>query len=240
MYDYDEWATVYDQFAKGVQDDIVFYKKEAKKARGKVLEVACGTGRVYLELLKAGVDIYGFDISSKMLAVLNEKAKKAGLKTKVKRADMRAFKFNCKFSAVLIPYRAFLHNITIEDQLKTLKNIHRHLLPNGKLILNFFYPLWEVIFKTYGKILKTKVGNMTMITKSQFVNQINQIIGVNFKFKKGSKIVMQTNFQLAHIYKREFELLLKLAGFKKWKVYGGFNYKPLKSREQEMVWVAEK
>lgn len=240
MYTYDEWAKVYDRFSAYLKEDIAFYKKEAKKTNGKVLEVACGTGRVYLELLKAGVDIYGFDISEKMLAVLNEKAKKAGLKAKVRKADMRDFKYPNKFSTIIIPYRGFLHNISIEDQLKTLKNIYKHLLPNGKLILNFFYPLWEIILKNYGKTEKTKVGDLIMNSKSEFEDEINQIVEVNIEFSKNSKVIMKSKFQLAFIYKREFELLLKLAGFKKWKVYGGFHYEPLKSRKQEMVWIAEK
>jgi hypothetical protein len=58
--------------------------------------------------------------------------------------------------------------------------------------------------------------------------------------KKNNKIVWSMKVKLAFIYKREFELLLRLAGFKKWKVYGGFNYEPLKSYKQEMVWIIEK
>ena len=45
---------------------------------------------------------------------------------------------------------------------------------------------------------------------------------------------------LCYIYKKEFELLLRLAGFKKWRVYGGFNKEKLKDEKQEMVWIIEK
>lgn len=240
MYSYDDWAKIYDKFSANYKPDISFYTKEAKKAKGKVLEIACGTGRVYLEVLKTGVDIYGFDISRKMVALLKEKAKRAGLKPKVKAADMRRFKYKEKFAAIIVPYRAFLHNTTVEDQLATLKNIRRHLLPKGKLILNFFFPLWEYILKNYGKTEKTKFDGITMFSQSRFADEINQVVSVNFKFLKNAKTFMKTSFNLALIYKREFELLLRLAGFKKWKVYGGFSYEPLKSREQEMVWIIER
>ena len=137
-----------------------------------------------------------------------------------------------------------MHNLTIEDQIKTLKNIRNHLAPNGKLILNFYYPNPEVILKTYGKeikeIIKSKDKKYTLINKSYFVDEANQIIEFINILKEKDKTIWKDKFQLAFIYKREFELLLRLAGFKKWKVYGGFNYKPLKSYKQEMVWIIEK
>ena len=35
------------------------------------------------------------------------------------------------------------------------------------------------------------------------------------------------------------KLLLRLVGFKKWNVYGEYNYEPLESYRQEMVWIIE-
>lgn len=244
MKNFDEWAKFYDLICGKFKADVEFYKKEAKKARGKVLEIACGTGRVYLELLKKGIDTYGIDISRNMLNVLRKKAKELGLKPKVYLADMRNFKLKHKFSLIIIPFRSFLHNLTIGDQLKALKNFKRHLLPKGKLILNFYFPNPEVILKTYGKeikkLVKTKKEKFMWIKKSYFVDEPNQIVEFITKIIKGNKVVMKDKLRIAFIYKREFELLLKLAGFKKWKVYGGFNYQPLKSYKQEMVWVVEK
>jgi hypothetical protein len=52
--------------------------------------------------------------------------------------------------------------------------------------------------------------------------------------------VAEFKSELAYIYKREFELLLRLAGFSSWQVYGGFEYQPLDSINQEMVWIINK
>ena len=43
--------------------DVQFYSRLVKEVSGKVLEIACGSGRVYLDLLKEGADIYGIDMS---------------------------------------------------------------------------------------------------------------------------------------------------------------------------------
>jgi len=222
---FDKFAKDYDNIFNVYKEDINFYKKEALRSKGKVLEIACGTGRVYLELLKSGIDVYGIDISNEMLKVLKEKAEKLNLHPQIYKKNMKNFNLNDKFSLIIVPFRSFLHNLIIEDQIKTLKNIKKHLTKRGRLIINFYYPNPEMIAQTKDKSKKNKSGTF-------FVNRIDQIIETI-----GSQSI---RFKTSFVYKREFELLLMLAGFKKWKVYGGFNYKPLKNFKQEMVWIIEK
>ncbi len=240
---FDKWAKFYDIIYKNQKEDIKFYKKEAKKAKGRVLEVACGTGRIYLELLKERIDVYGIDISKALLDVLRQKAERLGLVPKVYQGDMRNFNLKKKFSLIIVPFRSFLHNLTVEDQLTTLKNLRKHLKPKGRLILNFFFPDPEVIVnykKGNRKIIKTNKGKFYFINKTRFIDEPNQIVEFSEVLRKGSRTIYKNKFQIAFIYKREFELLLRLSGFKKWRVYGGFNYKPLNSYKQEMIWIIEK
>ena len=240
----EKWSKVYDLIYKDYQKDINFYKKEAKKANGRVLEIACGTGRIYLELLKEGVDIYGIDLSKDMLKVLKEKAKNIiGLRPKVRKADMRNFKFDYKFSLILVPFGSFLFNLTSKEQIKTLISIKRHLIPGGRLILDFFYPDPKFIAKTYGKwqkrVVKDKNKKLVLFYKTYFIDESNQIVELMSLLKERDKIILKFKLRLALIYKKEFELLLNLAGFKKWKVYGGFNYQSLGSCKQRLVWIVE-
>ena len=243
---FEKWAEVYDTIYGKYKDDLDFYKKQAHMTKGKVLEIACGTGRIYLELLKEGIDAYGIDVSRNMLKILIEKARRLRLTPKVVRADMRNFKFNTKFSLIIIPFRSFLHNLSLNDQIKTLKNCKEHLKSGGRLILNFFFPNPEVIVKNYGRekedrIIELNGEKYILTSKSYFVDEADQIVEFIQTLKReNGEIVWRSKFQIALIYKREFELLLRLAGFKKWNVYGGYNYEPLESYRQEMVWVIEK
>ncbi|MEM2880387.1 MAG: class I SAM-dependent methyltransferase [Candidatus Methanomethylicaceae archaeon] len=240
--EYDAWAKVYDIIYGGYKEDIEFYKREAKKASGKVLEVGCGTGRIYLELLKEGIDVYGIDISQCMLDELRTKAKALGVEPKVSLGDMRNFRLKERFALIIVPFRSFLYNLTSEDQLKTLKNFRRHLQKGGRLILNFFYPDIERMM-SFGKesedLIVTDKGEYGLREKSYFVDEINQIIETLAVVYKEGEVFWKGTYRYALIYKREFELLLRLAGFKKWEVYGGFDYRPLTSYKQEMVWIAE-
>jgi len=241
MADYDKFASTYDLLHESTAFDVPFYMSEAKKVRGPVLEVACGTGRIYLRLLEAGVDAYGIDMSKGMLSELQKKASARGFKPKVKLADMRNFRLNKKFSLIIIPFRSFLHLLTIDDQLAALKCFRRHLAPRGKISLNFFYPSREVISKNYGReVLRAKKDGLEWKDFSDFEDEPNQIVKSRTRAVKNGRTVAQWRYKLAFIYKREFELLLRLAGFSKWQVYGGFKKEKLTSSRQEMVWIIEK
>ena len=50
-----------------------FYLKKIKESKGPVLEIGTGTGRFFLEALKAGADIYGIDVSENMLQILKKR-----------------------------------------------------------------------------------------------------------------------------------------------------------------------
>ena len=120
-------------------DDIPFYVEQARAAQGPVLEVACGTGRVYLPMLQAGVDADGFDLHPGMLEVLKQKADALGLKARVSQADMRDFTLPRRYKLITIPFRAFFHNVTTEDELRTLRCCRQHLEPGGRLVLDLFH-----------------------------------------------------------------------------------------------------
>src|SRR5471032_1573012 len=53
--------------------DVAFWRGVARAARGPVLELGCGTGRVSLPLARSGVRVVGIDRSAPML----DRAKKA-------------------------------------------------------------------------------------------------------------------------------------------------------------------
>ncbi|NLY88950.1 MAG: class I SAM-dependent methyltransferase [Firmicutes bacterium] len=65
------WPLIYDQFNHGRHEqELEFYRRVLKNRTGKVLEIACGTGMIFLKLLSEGIDIYGRDISEPMLDIL--------------------------------------------------------------------------------------------------------------------------------------------------------------------------
>ena len=62
---WDEYAPFYDwENARTLgRRDVAFWQRVAKGAKGRVLELGCGTGRISLPLARAGIPIVGIDRS---------------------------------------------------------------------------------------------------------------------------------------------------------------------------------
>src|SRR5882672_9555999 len=67
---WDEYAPFYDRENAQTlgRRDVPFWRRVAGAARGPVLELGCGTGRVTRPLARAGIEIVGIDRSAPMLA----------------------------------------------------------------------------------------------------------------------------------------------------------------------------
>ncbi|MFX1299012.1 MAG: methyltransferase domain-containing protein, partial [Promethearchaeota archaeon] len=67
MSNVENWIKFYDIIYSSHVRDVNFYKKEAEKATEKILEIGVGTGRIYIPLLKRGLDVYGIDVSEEKI-----------------------------------------------------------------------------------------------------------------------------------------------------------------------------
>ena len=58
---------LYDVIYSDIHSDIPFWVEQARAARGRVLELCCGNGRVLIPCLEAGVPIEGLDNTEAMI-----------------------------------------------------------------------------------------------------------------------------------------------------------------------------
>jgi ubiquinone/menaquinone biosynthesis C-methylase UbiE len=238
MESFDEIAPYYDLFFRGLPGDKSFYAIEAFKA-DSVLELTCGTGRITLAIAEKGARIIGLDVSREMLSKAKEKASLRGLNNvRFIRADMRSFRLSEKFDLVIIPYNAFLHLTTIEDQKKTLGNIRKHMTPNGRLIFDVFVPDLRKITGNHGKEFTTKSSKGLQLAETSYYNTLNQTIRVNFTFKKEN--TRKGSMTLRYCFRDELLLLFENTGFKVEAVYGGFRRQELTEKSKQMIWVLRK
>lgn len=242
---FDSLAGFYDAEHEALDiGDAAFYVDLARDADGPVLEIGCGTGRVYLELLAAGVDADGIDVSAEMLDVLEAKAAERGHTPTVRQADMTDFDPEREYALVIVPYRTFLHNTTLSARKRALRNIYDALEAGGTLALNFFVPSFEFISEYYGTPetrTVTKDGDEYVVTEvSRIVDEVNLVAETEQTIERDGEVVETAAHRLALVSKSEFELLLETTGWSEWTAYGGFDREPLDDGSREMVWVVEK
>jgi SAM-dependent methyltransferase len=240
------------------RQDVNFFVKMAQDSGGPVLELGCGTGRVLMPTAKAGIEIIGLDASPAMLSVCRKKLSKESefVQSKVTdlvNGDMRVFELGREFSLVTIPFRPFQHLLTVEDQLSCLRNIHRHLIAGGKLILDIFNPSLphltddrhltefgeEPAFTTDDG--RTVVRTMRIISRDYF-NQVtdNELI-YNVTYPDGREERLVHRFQLRYVFRFEVEHLLARCGFGLEEVYADYDKSPYGSKYPgELIIVAKK
>jgi ubiquinone/menaquinone biosynthesis C-methylase UbiE len=139
---WDEYAPFYDwENAQTLgRRDVPFWQRVAARARGRVLELGCGTGRITIPLAKSGVDVVGVDRSHPMLDLARARAARTLRTSRTSRtsgsiafvrADIRQLPFRDRsVSMVLAPY-GVLQSLTRErDLIDTLESIAR-VAPRG-------------------------------------------------------------------------------------------------------------
>ena len=206
--------------------DVAPHVASAKAADGPVLEVCCGTGRLMVPALEAGVDCDGLDIEPAMLDVLRAKLVAKGLSAGVHQADMRNFKLERLYSLVTIGFNSFLHNLTQDDQIATLRRCREHLAPGGCLKLMVFHPSAEKLLQWSGveafvKEVPGTAGERIRVYDLAHDDRVEQIRRMTrrLEFVDAAGEVtreQQLKFDLRYIFKPEMELLLRVAGYRAW------------------------
>ena len=85
------------------REDLPLWRELAAEARGPVLDVGAGTGRVALDLAARGHEVVALDADAQLLAALRERAGARGLHVATACADARDFDLGRRFALVLVP-----------------------------------------------------------------------------------------------------------------------------------------
>jgi len=136
---WDQYAPFYDwENARTLgRRDVAFWRRVAAEARGPVLELGCGTGRVSLPLASAGIDLVGIDRSAPMLAHARQRITKSrdrqlARALRLVRGDIRALPFTAgSFAMVLAPYGVLQSLLAERDLAATLDAVGQAVAPGG-------------------------------------------------------------------------------------------------------------
>ena len=163
-----------------------------KHGKIKVLDVACGTGRMLPEVFSVGKNMayFGFDSSKEMAKHLKEKTKVLGLGKNVKVKIGNASRLPFKDSYFDIVYRFhLLWHLPKEDQEKIIKEMMRVCKKQGIVIFDALNKdfIWEKSKSLFG--IKKNKGIYKLSVK-----EIKSVIGNhNFKIEKLNDFPVKKN-----------------------------------------------
>jgi len=122
-------------------EDIPFWLQLAKGMSGPVLELGCGTGRLLLPLLKAGIDVIGLDIDFEMLSHLRSQLSPQ-MREQVNffQADLDHYHLERKFSMIFLACNT-LSTLQKDTRLNAYSRIREHLTSDGIFVVSLPNPI---------------------------------------------------------------------------------------------------
>jgi len=124
--------------------DRPFYRAIIESQAGPALDVGCGTGRLTLDYLAAGLDVDGVDNSPEMLAICREKADALGVDVEGRLFEQGVDTLDLprRYSTMFVPSSSFQ---LLTDAAAAARALHRfrdHLAPGGVLVMSIMSKLW--------------------------------------------------------------------------------------------------
>lgn len=254
----DELAQLYDAAVPDWPGEIAFYRQlidQATPAKPSVLEVACGTGRVTIQLASSGMSITGIDLSDEMLAYA--RAKSAGMSNVLwQLADMRSFQLAQTFDLAIVPAYSFQLLLTEAEQMACLRHIARHLNPGACLAMHLEQhdPEWLdslptdgfTPFEMSGETNHPDTGQRIRVSVawSHVVESCSVAVAIRYESIDGSgTVISRTDRAPMYLHCTSLKLLQEQmagTGFKMESVFGDFLGSPYESDSEEMICVARK
>ena len=234
----------YDDMNQVVQtEDIKFYNKYLN-LNMRVLEVACGTGRLSQEISKHVKEFVGLDYSQDMLNI----AKKKNNSLQYVFGDMRNLTPEelGKFNLIICGFNLLQHLKTDEDVMFFFNSCYKVLEDNGTLIIDIFNPDMKFLSKEeievfnysfYSKYYKAKI-NLYEKRKYDEKTRINYL--TNIYINKDLNIEITSNTFMRQYFPGQLEELITKTKFSLKEKIGDYKYNKFDSKSPKQIFILNK
>ena len=130
------WALFNDDFRP---HEIPYFQRFIEDGGEPALDVACGSGRLLLPYLRAGLDVDGCDVSADMIAVCREKAEAEGLSPSLYVQPMHDLDLPRRYRTIYVCGAFGLGSTRTQDE-QALRRFREHLEPGGTLLVDTEVP----------------------------------------------------------------------------------------------------
>ena len=232
-------ATVWDPSGgDGEQPDQATIQKLIEAHPGPALDVGCGTGRLLLRYLKAGLDVDGVEPSADMLEICREKGLAQGLKPALYQQAMQDLDLPRQYRVIYIPCGTFCLITDRQQAMEALVRIYAHLQPGGLLVFNLFWP-----FNEHAPLTATAVGQngewspmwtntlpdgsqVAQFYKLIHVDRVEQVMNAHRRYQlaRDGQVEQEEVFAADErwYFKHEMVMMLEKTGFQNIQVKGNW------------------
>lgn len=222
----------------------------------RVLELACGSGRIGLELLHGpgAFHLEGLDVETEMLAAyrrrLEREPEEAQARVTLHEADMRDYQLEHKgeFDLIFLPFNSICHLYEIEDQFDAFRTTFEHLAPGGRFVVDTFLPdidfLSDALNRPSTVYLEDEIeapdNEFTMLLyttrKYDQQEQTQHLTWTHEKFfATGENERYLSKLDMHIFFPRELQMLFLASGFAIDAIYGDYQWKPFGKGTRQIV-----
>ncbi len=258
MGEYYERVEDYDlEYQSQSELDLPFWRELVMRYTPQlVLELACGSGRIGLDLLHSpgAFQLEGLDVAPAMLAAYQRKLEREPAEVQQRvtlhQGDMSTYDLEHKgvYDLILLPFNSITHLYELEQQLGAFRNTFDHLAPNGRFVVDIFLPdidyLSDALNRPSHVYLEDEIespdGDFTMLLYSSRkydpFEQLQHLVGTHEKFfETGDNERYLTKLDMHVFFPRELQLLFLATGFAIEAIYGDYDWKPFGKGTRQIV-----
>jgi len=254
---YDDPA-LYDHEYRRRRQDVSFYRQLARQllgGPGRILELACGSGRVTTALLRDGHEVVGLDLSPSMLERAEARIARLGRSARSRatlvQGDVRDFALAARFPLVIMAFNSFEHLYTRVEVAACLERVGAHLAEGGRFAFDVQNPNLQWLVRDPSRRWARTVfrhpttGRRISYSTNHVYDPVSQIAVIRIYYQPAEPsptggddepervvVLSQRKF-----FPAELEALVTHAGFAVEKRYGDFAGEPLTGEAESQLLV---
>jgi SAM-dependent methyltransferase len=119
--------------------EIAYYLEQIEKYGQPAVDAGCGTGRLLIPFLRAGLEVDGCDVSADMLAYCQQAAEREGFTPRLYRQALQELDLPRSYQTI-VACGVFGVGVSRAQDFSALQHFYQYLLPGGVLLLDVKLP----------------------------------------------------------------------------------------------------
>jgi SAM-dependent methyltransferase len=241
--------------------EIDYFRRFIERDGQPALDVACGTGRLLVPYLRAGLDVDGCDVSEDMIALCRERAEREGLSATLFVQPMHELDPPRSYRTIVV-CGGFAVGSNRTRDVQALGRFYEHLEPGGTLVLDNEVPYadsrqWQRWLRDErtdlprawseddGERRRASDGSeLALQSRLLALDPLAQHATVEIRARqwRDDQLIAEEihPLDLGLYFKNELALMLERAGFEVVAVHGDHKEEPATAEHDFVVFVARK